>query len=150
MNEPNLTGNKAIQMILLRRAGGFLVFSIAVQFLFRVVGVDILSDLNIFGEFNCWPWLLGALVIYLLLKWLTHKCGTARRKWSVAVASVTALLALGWLLPMYLSQDGLAIGILQFLNIYWILAVAVYWLGLHGVIAMMRSTDRRIAPNTES
>lgn len=111
----------------LKRTAGFVLFALVLEVMWILLRVDVLEDLNVFGETRCWPWLIGAVVLFVLLVTAAPRIRRplARNGW--IFGTLAALLGIGLLVPRLIGGDGLAIGMFQFLNSYWILTVAAYW-----------------------
>lgn len=114
-------------MTVLKQTAGFIIFAVAIEAVWVLLSVDILEDLNIFGEARCWPWLIGAVVLFAGLAVTTRRIGRPAVRNGAAFGVLAALLGIGLLVPRLIGGDGLAVGMLGFINAYWILTVAAYW-----------------------
>lgn len=115
----------------LYRAAGFVSFSVCAQLLFALARVDIFEDFNIFRETGPeWWWFAGAFVLWVLMDLALARIQRPLLKHGVAAGVFVTLLAAGCGLPWLLMRDGLAAGIVSFLNGYWTLSVAAYWTAL--------------------
>ncbi len=114
-------------MKVLKQTGGFILFLVVIEAIWILLRVDVVEDLNIFGEAPCWPWPISAVVLFTLFAAATRQIRRPVVRHTLVFGMLAALLGLGLLVPPLIGGDGFVIGMFQFLNSYWILTVAAYW-----------------------
>ena len=115
-------------MKLLTQSAGFVVFALILQALWMLLRVDVLEDLNLFAGARYWPWFAGAVLLHALLAAVGARIRRPAAGHGVVFGLLAILLVIGLLAPPLTGGDGIAVGMLQFLNGYWILSVWVFCL----------------------
>jgi len=125
-------------MKVLRQTAAFVLFAVALEGIWMLLRVDVLEDLNLFGEVTCWPWFVGAVALVAILSAATAWIRRPPVRNGLIFGILAVMLGFGVFVPRLIGGDGLAVGMLQFLNGYWLLVVAVY----HGFLSI-RPVNRR-------
>jgi len=122
----------------------YVVISLILHFLFVLFRIYVLEDINIFGEMKLASliWFSGATVTYLILEWLTHGIKSLWIRHSIFFGFLCALLMLGMSIPYFSHIDGIAGGLIIFLNIYWISSIVLYKICILSVIYLKRKGNK--------
>lgn len=108
-------------------------FALATQFLAWVSRIDLLEDFNIFAIPRTMLILGGSIVAWIVLDAVAGAMRSETRR-QIVFWTLCALLGIAAaVIPPLLSRDGLAIGILHFLFVMWVITIAAYgslaWIG---------------------
>ena len=112
----------------IQRYAGFLALALLAQWIFYIVNIDVLEDINIFSLPRITIFLAAASFIWLGLDILQNRYSRRAQRICAFWIPEAILLTAAILFPYrWISADGLAIGILQFLFTYWVANIGVYW-----------------------
>ena len=127
-------------MKFIQRYAGFLALALLAQWICFIVNLDVLEDINIFRLPRITIFLATASFIWLGLDMLKSKYSRRPQRICAFWIPEAILLAAAILFPYkWISADGLAIGILQFLFTYWVANIGVYWFVIELVSRFMKS-----------
>lgn len=118
------------------RAIGFIVFALTTQYLARISKIDILEDMTIFTIPSAQVVLPIAAFIWIMIDTIAGSTRSEKKRqivfWSLCISIGVA----SFVVPPFMSKDGLGIGLLRFFFGMWVATIAIYGALAWGVEAI--------------